>query len=216
MMQIFEQEEFLGLAREGKAQDNPYTSRMELNTETQEDSLNRLKGRQPYIASKFPANAMYFNELNKSLIAKTYGNASVTSLYSNTAFEAAVCFKWDGVTDTSPTAYTIKNIFGAVSGPSYAWGIVALYTASQWKCCGVVAQTSDPAVLQGWVVPVTAVITQGTWYWAKLAVSGNSGTLSIYENGSTTTAESVTNAALARSALTGTFAPVPQVGGMYV
>ena len=111
MMDIFEQSEFRGLALKGMAQDDPYTSRMELNTETNEDSLNRLKGRQPYIASQFPTNAVYFDEHNHVLNMKTHGNVYKTFSYpAGTSFEACVCFRWDGAAD-APTSFDSRRIF---------------------------------------------------------------------------------------------------------
>lgn len=213
MIEIFEQSEFRGLAREGSAQDDPFSSRMELNTETQDDSLNRLRGRQPYIASRFPANAFYFDEINKSLVAYNYGGVRPTLTYSNTAFEAVVCFKWDGLKDVG-TVVTTRNIFGGIDGSNYAWGVVAYYSASVWKACGIVAQTSSPSVTNAYVIPTTATISPGTWYWAKLAVSANNGTLTLYSNGSGTPIETVTNSSLARNALTGSIDPHPYIGGI--
>jgi len=214
MMDIFEQSEFRGLALKGMAQDDPYTSRMELNTETNEDSLNRLKGRQPYIASQFPTNAVYFDEHNHVLNMKTHGNVYKTFSYpAGTSFEACVCFRWDGAAD-APTSFDSRRIFCINQGQATSeFAFDAYYSASVWKTKFSVMRTSSLAPLYSNIVSTTS-ITAGAWYWAHAVVSNsNSATLNIYKDGSAVVEESIANTSLARSAyMMTTF--FPNIGGI--
>jgi hypothetical protein len=188
---------------------------MELNTETNEDSLNRLKGRQPYIASQFPTNAVYFDEHNHILNMKNYGNVYKTFSYpANTSFEACVCFRWDGLADT-PTSFDSRRIFCINQGQGTSeFSFDAFYSASVWKTKFSIMKTSSPAAPSYANILSTTSITAGAWYWAHAVVSNsNSATLNIYKNGSAVVEESIANTSLARSAYTMTTF-FPNIGGI--
>ena len=202
-MEIFEQSEFRGLALKGMAQEDPYTSRMELNTETNEDSLNRLKGRQPYIASQFPANAVYFDEHNKMLVAKKYGGSAAAFPYAVGEFNASVCFRWDGAKDFSTVLLTSHTIFGNIELSTYdEWSFNVAYSASKWKA---EARFLDSGGGNTKLKPVSATISAGVWYWAELSANASTTcSFSIYKDGSLTPIESLATACLrAATAITG-------------
>ncbi len=210
MMQIFEQEEFRGLALEGDPINDPYTSRMELNTETDESGLNRTRAHQPYVTVAFPCNAYYFDEYNHILKAYQSNGTAPTMNYAAASFQACVCFRWDGVRD-APSATTDKIIFAAVNTAGEpAWAFKAVYSASRW-IIGCEARQTAVSASVGLIYSVSASIAASSWYWVDLVVTANTASMSFYADGSTTTIESILNPGMARSAFTGTY--VPYIGG---
>jgi hypothetical protein len=217
MMQIFEQNDFRGMALRGKGQEDPYTSRMEINCESEEGSLNRLKGREPYLTTQLHSPAVYFEDNNVFMACYDGLGAPVDLPYSTTTFETAVCFKWDdaniegedleveGKTKFIYGHFNTANEAGAapyVKGSPFFINAVNAGAANVWNVRVSIATASNYEAGSAITLVSTLTLSSGAWYWLRVRCPTLSATtVDTFMNGSLTTAESLTTTHTLRSAV---------------
>lgn len=218
-MQIFEQNDFRGMALRGAGQEDPYTSRMEINCESEEGSLNRVKGRQPYLTTQLHSPAVYFEDNNSFMACYDGLGVPVSLPYSTTTFEVAVCFKWDEANLKTYGANTTRHIYGHYDTAFKAYTPFELKaintgTTNNWTLCTEIATAVGVSSVSSLNIVSTQTLSSGAWYWVNvICPTISTSTVKSFINGATAALETMVTTHTDRSALSAAISYQPMING---
>lgn len=218
-MQIFEQNDFRGMALRGKGQEDPYTSRMEINCESEEGSLNRVKGREPYLTTQLHSPAVYFEDNNSFMACYDGLGVPVSLPYSTTTFEVAVCFKWDEANLKTYGANTTRHIYGHYDTAFKAYTPFELKaintgTTNNWTLCTEIATAVGVSSVSSLNIVSTQTLSSGAWYWVNvICPTISTSTVKSFMNGATAALETMVTTHTDRSALSAAISYQPMING---
>jgi hypothetical protein len=219
MMNIFEQNDFRGMALRGSGQDDPYTSRMEINCEAEEGSLNRVKGRQPYLTAQLHCPAVYFEDNNAFMACYDGLGAPVNLPYSTSTFEVAICFKWDEANLKTYGANTTKHIYGHYDTAFKAYtpfeiNAINTGTTNNWTLCTEIATAVGVSSVSSLQIVSTQTLSSGAWYWVNvICPTISTSTVKSFMNGSTAALETMVTTHANRTALSAAISYQPIING---
>ena len=185
MINIFQQQEWHGIARENSAKKDPYTSYLEINTTPGRDRLLKMPSTMPYIDGPLPSGAVYFSERGQYLVAVDESGAEPNFGYNagGEDIRTAVCFRWDGQREFDGTKEVILMSAYDYANNKEAWSI-RLYLHSKtdrWRVRALVLDDTSTAVS----IPVVAEILPGVWYYVRFLALTNY-RVDVYSNDSLT------------------------------
>jgi len=203
-MQVYDQYEWLGIARRGAERRDPRTSWIEINTRPGEDELKRIEARQAYYPTALGSLAAYWPGYSGCyrLIDNTGAPCRDFSYSSASAFQVAVCFQANDPENSEVYAH----LFGATKGPdvfsAMSW-MTYLYCPSYLFT--LIVRRSNATTVESMEIGATS-FTVGNWYWADISFPAGTGTamMALYENGGTTPI-ATTKLVVAGGAVSGTY-----------
>lgn len=198
MQQIFQQEEWHGIARRGPQAKDPYASYTELNTMPGSNTLQRITSRRPYLSGRLPIPAARFDDFCGMYRLYDNGGNNIHISKQGAQFEAHVCFKVDDYAALDASGSSTKPyLFGCGSEPDSVnnnWGFWIEKSGDDWYLRAEVRDGANSKVLDA-----TTALVSGSWYWARLTVTSDTATLRYYKDGSDSLVESaISNATLTR------------------
>ena len=189
-LEVWQQEEWHGMARRGVWKKDPFTSKLEVNTEPGVERLRKITSRMPYLSEGLPHLAGHFHALNtiQELWCSSAGSARMAEFDTYT-YDCAgvVCFS---VADYNALDTSLEYpIFTIGSGPatpaSVQFSIYLHYTSGSWYLYLANENT--------WFAVGTEPLVSGSWYWALgiLDATGGEISLTYYKDGSAVAIETV-------------------------
>lgn len=216
-MQVWQQEEWHGMARRGVEKKDPYTSKLEVNTQPGVDRLRKITARKTYLSSRLPCLAAKFDSVNSfyDLWCSSAGSATqVLCDLDKTDAAGVVCFcvKDYALLDTSFEYPLLSVGYGPNTTGSVAFGLYLHFDTDSWYV-GFHRWDGTIRVAMG-----TVALVSGSWYWALGVIDSVGEKLSItyYKDGSGTPTETVDSSSYANTSLPGDSPyPVTLGGGAY-
>jgi len=175
MINIFQQQEWRGIARESTSKKDPFTSHMELNTAPGRDRLVKIPSTAPLLAEEMPLSAFYFSERGQYFAAM-----DETGAYPNFGFNGGgeefrigVTFRWDGQkrTDQTKVATILSALEGDIAISRTSWAIRIFWSSgrNQWEVqCD--ARDSPGARV---IMNLNYDIKPGVWYFLRFEANNS-------------------------------------------
>lgn len=206
-MNLFEQTEWRGIARKGKTRRDPFTSKMEINTQPGDMQLRKLRGREPYLSSRMPTVAFHSPHPITGWRLINSNGTEISNLNKNAGelFIAYVCFRViDLLLLDTANIYPLFTSGYLATTDDMAWGFYLEHDGTDWHIGFCQQDDNVPNYIN---VLSTTNIVSGSWYWCKADLSGSAPTiqtqLTIYKDGSDSELETpVTDSSGSRTSFT--------------
>jgi hypothetical protein len=169
MLDVWEQEEWHGMARRGAAMRDPFSSRVEVNTEPGQDEIVRLTAREPFMSSQLASPAVYFSDPYAHYMHYEMGGESYTARdfgMSGTAFRLVMCVQTPDDREEQASTYP-PLAAAAIDATNRGWELQLIRnSASAWAFRGLLREGASITAML--TMDHTLDLEASSWYWVEM------------------------------------------------